>query len=45
MNGFHQPFAEAMRAIIFVDEDIAEIGEDRVIADDARETNLLFFII
>ena len=35
MNGLHQPFAETVAAIIFVDEDIAQIGKDGVIADDA----------
>ena len=40
-----QPFAETVGAIIFVDEDIAEIGKDGVIADDARQTNLFVAII
>src|SRR6185503_18765502 len=34
-----------MRAIIFVNEDIAEICKDAVISDDARKTNLLISII
>ena len=34
-----------MRAILFVNKNIAEIGKDGVIADNPRETNLFFAII
>jgi len=43
--GFDQPLAETMHAILFVNENIAKVGEDGVIADDARKTDLLFAII
>src|SRR5687768_4297553 len=45
MNCFHQPFAEPIGAIIFVDKDIAEIGEDGIVTDDTREADLPFIII
>ncbi len=34
-----------MGAIVFMDEDIAQIGKDGIIADDARQTDLLVAII
>src|SRR5262245_21090518 len=34
-----------MRAILFMDKDIAKIGKDRVIADNTRQSNLLVAII
>ena len=45
MNGLHQPLAEAMRAIRFVNEDIAQIRKDRVIGDNARKADLFFLIV
>jgi len=45
VDSFHQPFAESVRAILFVDEDIAEISKDGVIGNDARESYLLFSIV
>ena len=44
-NGLHQPLAETMGAVVFVDEDVAEISEDRVIADDARDADLFGAVI
>ena len=44
-NGFNEPLAETMRAIVFMDEDIAKIGEDRIIADDPRKTDLLLAVV
>ena len=39
-HALHQPFAQSMSAKIFVDEDIAEIGNDGKISDDPRHANL-----
>lgn len=45
VDGLHQPFAETLGAIIFVDEYVTKIGEDGIIADDARQTDLFFAVI
>lgn len=42
---FDQPLAEAMRTVVFVDENVTEIGKDRVIADDPRQADLFLAII
>ena len=42
---FHQPFAEGMTSIIFMDEDITDVGKDREIGNDAREAHLSFAIV
>jgi hypothetical protein len=44
-DSLNKPFAETLRTILFVDEDIAEVGEDGVIADDARDADLLIAVI
>lgn len=45
MDRLHQPFAQALTAVVFMDKDIAQPGERGVIADDARKTNLAGTII
>ena len=44
-DGLHQPFAEPVSAVILVNEDIAQIAKDRVIADDARHSDLFVSVI
>lgn len=44
-DGLHQPFAEPVGAVIFVNEDVAQIAKDRVIADDARHSDLFVSMI
>jgi len=39
-HGLHQPLAQTMSAIIFVDEDITKISEDAKISDDTRHAYL-----
>lgn len=39
-DGFDEPLAETVGAVVFVDEDIAQVGKDGVVADDAGETDL-----
>ena len=41
----HQPFPKAMGAIVFMDEYIAQIGEDREIRDNPGHTDLLLSVI
>ena len=45
VNGFHQPFAETLAAMIFMDEDITQPRERCVITDDARKPDLLVRMI
>ena|SRR5215207_2351577 len=40
-DGLDKPFAETVGAVFFVDEHIAEVCKNRVIADDPRNTDLL----
>ena len=40
-----EPFAKTVGAVLFVDEDIAKISEDGVIADDACQTDLFVTMI
>ena len=44
-NRFDEPLAESMSAIVLVDKNIAELGEDGVVADDAGNTNLFLAVI
>lgn len=44
-DGLDQPFTQTVCAVVLVDEDIAEVGEDGVIADDTRDTDLLVPVI
>jgi len=44
-DGLQQPFPQTMGAVIFVDENIAQVGEDRVIGDHSRHTDLPIAII
>ena len=37
MTSFHEPFAEAVDTVLFVNEDVAEVGKYGVIADDTCE--------
>ena len=39
-DGFDQPFAETVSAVLFMNEYIADICEDGIVADDARDANL-----
>ena len=44
-DAFHHPLAEGLSAIIFVDEDIAEIGKDCMISYDTRKADLFTAIV
>lgn len=44
-DAFHHPLAEGLSTVIFVDEDIAEIGEDCMVGDDAGKADLYRAII
>src|SRR5262249_49402374 len=42
---FHEPLAQPVRSIVFVDKYIAQIGEDSEIRDDPREADLFLPIV
>ena len=42
---FHQPFAKGISAIIFMDEDIAQIGKHGAVGHNAGKADLLVAII
>ena len=39
-DGFDQPFAETVSAVLFMNEYIADICEDGIVADDTRDADL-----